>query len=371
MSTIVLTRYLYIKDEVELSLMMSLLTHNDRSLFWAYELYHSGFKNEVFALLWKIYYDFFATLNPSFWEFMVKKEKEKDQVKALASIVNNLLIRPPSLDMFLLRQMLQQKKLPEITLPKEIKEFQEWLKEKDVESISSYVLQTCPLNQLQTILDATLTFFRCSPTKTVSTQKKWAKAIACSSIDPRTHLLSMILSMMATESKIPLGKKLFLIVEDDEVTMYNTIEIDPTKSKARHVLKEATTYPIDENNYLSLFVLNRNSFPGPLTNMYYYHWEYHAAFSPIWAERLARHKGSLIHETRQVVFQEEYSGSDDNQQAFYDLYGYEPDEQSREVQQKNIQYIQPMRTWQSIYERVKNNGIYFCKDLSSWIRISY
>jgi hypothetical protein len=47
-----LTRYLYIKDEVSHSLILSLFDkHEDESLFWAYELYFSGFQLDVFAIL--------------------------------------------------------------------------------------------------------------------------------------------------------------------------------------------------------------------------------------------------------------------------------------------------------------------------------
>ena len=41
---IAFTRYLYIKQDVETGLILSLLDKDkERSLFWAYELFHSGF----------------------------------------------------------------------------------------------------------------------------------------------------------------------------------------------------------------------------------------------------------------------------------------------------------------------------------------
>ena len=48
----VFTRYLYNKEHVEFSLLDALCERNrEEALFWAYELYHSGFKDEVSALV--------------------------------------------------------------------------------------------------------------------------------------------------------------------------------------------------------------------------------------------------------------------------------------------------------------------------------
>ena len=74
-SNLVLTRYLYIKDEVKLALLISILNKSDDAIFWAYELYYSGFKLELYEYIWKIYYDFFATLNPCFELYLNKTLK--------------------------------------------------------------------------------------------------------------------------------------------------------------------------------------------------------------------------------------------------------------------------------------------------------
>ena len=100
-SKITFTRYLYIKDEVQLALLVSILNKSEKSLFWAYELYYSGFHVELFNLLWKIYFDFYYTLNPGFYKYFTKKQKEwenslntpeKDDV-VVGNIVYNLMRR--------------------------------------------------------------------------------------------------------------------------------------------------------------------------------------------------------------------------------------------------------------------------------------
>jgi len=365
MTQLAFTRYLYIKDEVELSLVTSLLTHNKRCLFWAFELYYSGYKTELFALLWKIYYDFFASLHPNFWEYMAKQEKEADEAKAIACIVQNLHIRECNLDGFLVRQNLTKNPLD---IPKEPETLEKWMQEKEINLISNYIMKWCPLNNLQTVLNRVVTFFRCTPVKVETAKKKWAKAIHCSSIDPRTHLLSIILAKLTKSIK---QTRLFIEVLQDEIDLYKTVEINPENDKARKILPRVLTYSIDEDDYLSLFALARNSIGVPLTNIYYYHWEYYASRSPVWAERLAKYKGSPIDETQLVVFKEDSSGSDDNQEAFYCRFGYEPDEQSKEVQRKNIQYIQHLRSWDQVYLLFKEGSIYCPDSLDSWSVLLY
>ena len=64
---------------------------------------------------------------------------------------------------------------------------------------------------------------------------------------------------------------------------------------------------------------------------YLEHWLYYASFSPIWMNRLIEYDAMIDHETKSVSFQDE-----DKEELFYSLYNYEPDEQSREIQEKSI-----------------------------------
>ena len=73
---LIFTRYLYIKDEVEYALVLSLINQNNSCLFWAYELYHSGFQLELFDFLWKTYEEFYAKSNPNFRNYFEKKQQE-------------------------------------------------------------------------------------------------------------------------------------------------------------------------------------------------------------------------------------------------------------------------------------------------------
>ena len=106
------TRYLYEKDEVKIALLISLLNKSDESIFWAYELFYSGFKDELIEWIWIIYYDFYYSKNPSFEKYLSNKLNNITDVteyKLVAVIVNNLLVRPFSLDVFILRKICSTK----------------------------------------------------------------------------------------------------------------------------------------------------------------------------------------------------------------------------------------------------------------------
>jgi hypothetical protein len=71
------TRYLYIVDDVKSSLILALLDRNhDEALFWAYELYFSGFKEEVFGLLETTLDYMYRRLHPGLAKFLEKKKQE-------------------------------------------------------------------------------------------------------------------------------------------------------------------------------------------------------------------------------------------------------------------------------------------------------
>jgi hypothetical protein len=89
---------------------------------------------------------------------------------------------------------------------------------------------------------------------------------------------------------------------------------------------------------------------------YYYNWIYHSSFSPLWRSRILKHCGRIDEKNKKIIFEEE-EDSDDNEQAFYDEFGYEPDEQKIDIQNKTIQDIRKERTWLSFYNEHKNNGI--------------
>jgi hypothetical protein len=58
-----------------------------------------------------------------------------------------------------------------------------------------------------------------------------------------------------------------------------------------------------------------------------YNWEYYASFVPLWRERINSFNGKINHESKRIIFDD-----DESLENFYDTYGYEVDEQSKDVQ---------------------------------------
>lgn len=62
---VILTRYLYTKIDVKQSLLLALLEHQtDEAMFWAYELYYSGFQQDCFDYISNIYEEIYSIDNP-------------------------------------------------------------------------------------------------------------------------------------------------------------------------------------------------------------------------------------------------------------------------------------------------------------------
>lgn len=167
LSNIVLTRYLYLKDEVKLTFLVSLLNKSDDAIFWAYELYYSGFKMEFFDYIWKIYYDFFATLNPSFEQYLNKMLKcnNKTEDKLVSTIVQDLLIRPFNTDIFFLRTIcsLFEIECSFVSITNTgntllnstsilYEQLTKWIDDKDFKSIAQYILNIVTLDTSDKVL---------------------------------------------------------------------------------------------------------------------------------------------------------------------------------------------------------------------------
>ena len=351
-TTIIFTRYLYIKDEVEIALITSILDKKDKSLFWAYELYYSGFETQLFELLWKIYFDFYYTMNPSFYDYFMKKQKEwnhapvgpeKDKIVSL--VVNNLLIRPFNLDFFLLRQIINNFDVeldedPSINI-------KNLLKSKDLLNIAEFIMNRCKELELTEIITTVTTFFGKEDKKTKLYNN------SSSEKEKRRAILLYILSEFTKVSSLKMGKKLYVCVDENSVKQHETIYFDYDSSFYPYkILPKVYLYSIDEDNYLSLFRLRRNKI-SDLDRAYTHHWEYYATESPVWCNRIKNYNGILNHIDKTIEFPD-----DDAHDEFYDNFNYETDEQRPEIKNKSIQPIISSRTWITFYEEKKQNCLY-------------
>ena len=129
-------------------------------------------------------------------------------------------------------------------------------------------------------------------------------------------------------------KRLYVVLNEDDLSAYKTITASKDTQTCR-ILQKAVLYNTNESGSLRSFPLKRRVVPyDELKNMYHYHWEYFASFSPLWKARINQYGGLPDHDERKIVFEDEQLS-----QEFYDNYGYEPDELSVEIQEKNIPII--------------------------------
>ena len=96
-TTPVFTRYLYEFHQVKHSLQIALFEkQREEALFWAYELYHSGFEVDVWYWVREIYVTFYEEHNPKFklrLDQFYKEWKETNDACLLGTIVGTLALR--------------------------------------------------------------------------------------------------------------------------------------------------------------------------------------------------------------------------------------------------------------------------------------
>ncbi len=378
-SNLIFTRYLYIKDEVKLALLISILNKSDDAIFWAYELYYSGFKMELFDYIWKIYYDFFATLNPSFEAYLnkvLKTDFEKDKI--VSTIVQDLLIRPFNTDVFFLRTICQlfEVECKYINSCKNISNLVEqltiWIDINDYKSIAQFILNDNKDNDNDKILNIVIDIFVNLYLIKVAKQKmlKEFKIAQDRTTDKKVVLLAKILTLFSLKEKLVKGKNFYIIVEPEDIVPYETIEssINDFTTEIRHyrILGVARICGIDDLKCMSLFKLERDTIYKPdtiykkdtITDIYFNNWLYHAAFSPVWFNRIKKYRGYIDYKTQKVEFVDE-----DLMQMFYRKYGYEPDEQHQNTTDKCLLLHRENGTnWSTFYKKFKNNGLFMLDD---------
>jgi len=341
MNEFILTRYLYIYDEVKLAFLFALLEKQKTANFWAYEMYFSGFKKEFIEWLWTIYYDFFATLNPSFENFFLTKEKDFSDV-TVKTMVDNLLIRPFSSDVFMLSKLFEEKELYykakyllHLDLTKKVgiqEQIKEWIQTKDFYSIAQFILgnEYHPFTEME-IYEQFLQHFSY---KTEIYLKQFNKM---SNHHDKTLIKKILLSRIIALFTLKNGKNVYITVKKEEVEEFQTIDPFLTNMKLYRFLNNVCKYSINEYKYLGLFKLSRDSLINEnktVKTIYNDEWLYYASKSCLWLERIQKYSGIQDDNNKTIIFP-----SDDEYEDFHNKYNYEPDEQSMELKERVVPEI--------------------------------
>jgi len=328
MSSFKFTRYLYAADEVRAALTVAILNKtDDAALFWAYELFHSDY--DLMGFFWKLYYDFYATLNPAFEKYLNTKFKlGLTEPKLVATVVGNFVIRPHNMDIFLLRNIQSVTKTKKLV---------------DLASTDYYATAAAVMNG-QVTLDHVLTHYAALGVKLNNPKIAADFEKQTVNVAPNILLLTRLMQYESKVKKLKMGKNMYMQVEDADVEPYATLRL----TQPHKILSTAGLLNIDEQKCIGgLFQLTRDT--EDIVTAYRDNWLYAASFSPLWLARIQGNNGQINEETREVTFKD-----DESLEQFYEKYGLEPDEQRLEIQQKSTGALNRETTWSKFYSK---NGL--------------
>lgn len=359
--SLVLTRFLYWKDEVELSLISCLLKGEDfeEVLFWIYELYYSGFKEESFHLVWKIYYDFYAHLNPKLHSFIVRnyeKWKLSNDDMIIGYIFRNMFGKSFTFKVFHLRQCMNTNPLPNTLFKGKPPS---WSKNYPLHQTNllrsihknKYVNVCSYLNQLKDseLKDAYLNIVRYFHTELGVSVKNDIIEESIISFqkglfnDVRHYILSTILYLRENDENIDL-RKIFISLSQKDEDYIKKIEEEKIIPYWRTLCYKRCYYI---NDSIGSFVLERDNVEN-IEHEMWFHWEYYASFAPRWNKRMAEFKYKRNNEMNTIEFPD-----DDIMEEFYQKYGFlEPDEQPKAIQDTSTGIISK-KSWKTFYNELK------------------
>lgn len=416
MSKVKLTQYLYNEEEVKLSFIYSILTKQDITevYYWLFELYYSNeeWRNEctdqsddsVFHLLWRIYYDYYYSLNPKFesyirkkqtlWETNKRENKNKNNENVeyrgiedpIFYIIKNMHIMKHNADLFMIRQIYSYTDLCQThmvkfkrkgRLPTYLKDYDKqyhdifyWIFKKKWINICYYLKRLLNKNDTDAydIYKNIITF--CSNVIIMNNKESnelndvYDKNWECNKYSDLNHFILKTIYHFINENinidhnYYQKSKNIYVcpLKEDIELTIKHMTQFDeiPTNKEGDiltyKILSYKRSYPLYDE--IGSFNLERfNITHSDYKKLHYYNWEYYASKSPIWKRRILKYNGKFCNETKKIIFE-----NDPDLEEFYKLYGYDFDEQSLQIQNLSLLEIKKLLPINWIY-RLYGDGL--------------
>lgn len=371
MSKVILTRYLYIFDEVILAFIESILkkTSLNECYFWISELYLSGFYKQCWELLWFIYFDFYFISNPYFTSFLQKKNKE-NSFNDILTVVKNLFKLTPSSQVFITRQYNSQiKKIDYIFRGKK----PNWLKSLNPskfhglfrfldKKLYHYAVSSLPDQVDDSLWNCINSYYNIDLNHTSILQELYN----CPYENPIHKIWSIICLLEFNKEFIFKKKKMYISISNSEFEEINNIHKDPiplSKYNNPQVYKTLSfkrLFSIPKT--VSAFYLTREHVEN-INELIWQHWEYYAYLCPIWKERFDKYKINIDHDKQKIEFED-----DDEMEDFYSQWGFEPDEQSSETINKRMYKLEETN-WKNWHENIFENKYIY--ELPEDFRFSY
>jgi len=375
MSKVILTRYLYLFDEVGITFLTCMLKSQslEECNFWISELYLSGFIEQSWELLWFVYYDFYYIMNPQFQSFLHKKSVEGN-MKSVLTVVKNLFKMKSSSEVFMTRQYnncvkdithIFKGKKPNwlMTLPVQYHGLFRFIDKK---------LYHFAVSSLPDVVDADLfkaiqIYFQLSDEQTMSFQNEFFPLPLADTADQYKNtihkLWAIICLLIFNRDYLSSKKKMYISCSDSEYNDIMKNHNDPiplskyNNPQIYRTLQYKRLYSIDPT--CSSFHLLRENVEN-MNECYREHWEFYAYLCPLWNKRFQKYNITVDSDKKKIVFHD-----DDELEEFYSQYGYEPDEQSYETENKRIVHM-PENNWKTWYDSLftstEKNPIYEFKE---------
>lgn len=419
MSKLKLTQYLYNEEEVKLSFIYSILTKQDikEVYYWLFELYYSyeewrteeidqtDDENTVFGLIWKVYYDYYYSLNPKFESYIRKKQtlwetnkRENQNNKNIEYrgiedpifyIIKNMHMMEHNANLFMIRQLYSYTDLCQTHIvkfkrkgrpPTYLKEYDTqyhdlfyWIFKKKWINICYYLKRLLNKEDIDTYtVYKNITTF-CINEMNINDLKesKESKEICNQTLynvyiktwqenkysDLNHFILKTIYHFMNENININDNchktscKNIYVcpLKEDIELTIKHMTQFDdiPTNKEGKiltyKILSYKRIYPLyDEIGSFNLERFNMNH--CEYKKLHYYNWEYYTSNIPIWKRRILKYNGKYCNKTQKVIFENDY-----DLENFYELYGYEFDEQSLQIQNLSLLEIKKLPSMNWVY----------------------
>uniref|UniRef100_A0A6C0IKD3 Uncharacterized protein n=1 Tax=viral metagenome TaxID=1070528 RepID=A0A6C0IKD3_9ZZZZ len=333
---LILSRFLYCKDEVELSLVTALLKKEELEViyYWAYELYYSGF--DIFEFMWQIYLDFYYEQHPQFEAYFKKKHdlwKLDKDMKHIAYILRNMYNLKATCTVFMMRQYTCKKDYKDMYPTIMYK-----LKTKDENILYHNLYQNLLLALERRHFENICYYLRVlwEENKTnVGLVIGQFLNIIIKEEDTLHYVLAVIskkIYYQAEENK-PVGKHIYVVPKQEQLDHIKQLE-EELIQPIYNTLMFKRFAEIDDR--IGSFTLARGQWltTEAFIKEMWFHWEYYAMGSPVWLRRLEKFGGTVNHRQKKIEFATEIG-----EEGFYDLYAYELDELPKEVQAMSMKPI--------------------------------
>ena len=363
-------------------------------------------ERSVFYLIWQVYYDYYYSLNPNFESYIRKKQSlwesnKSENVKnnkedrpieeePIFYIIKNMHMLKHNCDLFMIRQIysytdlcqtqmikLKRKGRPPSYLKNVDKEYHDlfyWILNKkwvnicyylkrlmNCENIQSYTLYTNIINFCITQISIKRAHLKVNDSEKEKQFDDYIKEWEINKYSDSTHFILKsiycFININHSLESIISSKRVYMcpIKEDMELTINHMTELNdvPTNKQGDvmtyKILLYKRSYPLYKE--IGSFKLERFSMShSEYKKLHHYNWEYYASASPIWKNRILKYNGKFCNESKRIIFE-----NDSDLEEFYQIYGYDFDEQSLQVQELSLLEIEQLPVINWIYSLYGSN----------------